>query len=88
MMRDACLLAVLGAASAVIAGGDGGGANCEQTSVGLAPINDLGAGLHLGQFQGGLYPGGANVPPGGHAAVGAARAASIEPMDSSGFPDP
>ncbi len=44
MVGDACLLAVLGAASVVIAGGDGGGANCAQTSVGLAPINDLGAG--------------------------------------------
>ena len=31
--------------------------DCSVTSVGFVPMNDLGAGLYLGQFQGGLYPG-------------------------------
>jgi hypothetical protein len=29
----------------------------------LTPLNDLGAGLYLNQFQGGLYPGGFNSMP-------------------------
>ena len=37
--------------------------NCAGTSTGRIPINDLGAGLYLGAFQGGLYPGGRNTPP-------------------------
>jgi hypothetical protein len=35
------------------------------------PINDLGAGYYLGQFQGGLYENGTNDIPADHAAAGA-----------------
>ncbi|HYE03202.1 MAG TPA: hypothetical protein VD963_08195 [Phycisphaerales bacterium] len=62
--------------------------DCTQTSVGRVPLNDLGAGLYLGQFQGGLYPGGANLPPAAHAAEGLSRAAFIGPLDLTGQPDP
>lgn len=61
---------------------------CSNTSVGLVPINDLGAGLYLNQYSGGLYPGGANQPPAAHAAEGLARAQGLEPLDTSGLPSP
>ncbi len=62
--------------------------DCTQTSVGFVPIDDLGAGLYLGQFQGGLYPGGLNTPPPAHGLAGLARAGAIEPMSTEGVPDP
>ena len=62
--------------------------NCDQTSVGLTPVNDLGPGLYLGQFQGGLYPNGLNVPPKDHTAAGLARVNSIQPLSPDGAPDP
>lgn len=62
--------------------------DCTNTSVGLTPINDLGAGLYLGQFQGGLYPGGSNNVPAAHAQQGLARAANIQPLNGTGNPDP
>jgi len=62
------------------------GANCTNTSVGLVPINDLGTGLYLNQFQGGLYPGGTNVPPALHAGEGQARAQNLQPLDTNGLP--
>ena len=45
------------------------------------PINDLGAGLYLNQYQGGLYPGGSNLMPAPHATLGAStkRAESSRP---------
>ena len=61
-------------------------ADCTNTSVGFVPIDDLGAGLYLGQFQGGLYPGGANVPPAAHATEGLARAQGLQPLDTAGLP--
>lgn len=62
------------------------GANCGGTSVGLTPLNDLAAGNYLGQFQGGLYPGGINTPPPAHHQEGLARAAAIQPLSPSGLP--
>jgi hypothetical protein len=62
-------------------------ANCNNTSVGLTPINDLGAGLYLGQFQGGLYPSGSNAIPAAHAAEGLTRATSIQPLNPQGQPN-
>jgi hypothetical protein len=59
--------------------------NCAQTSVGLVPLTDLGAGTYLG-FGGGLYPGGANTPPAAHAAAGAAFAAAVLPRLPDGSP--
>ena len=62
---------------------------CDQTSVGLTPLNDLGVGLYLGQYQGGFYPGGANVAPAAHAAEGISRAATgVMPLDADGTPHP
>lgn len=63
-------------------------ADCDETTVGFKPLNDLGAGLYLDQFQGGLYPGGLNAPPSEHRAAGRARADAVEPLDGQGKPDP
>lgn len=63
------------------------GANCGGTSVGLTPLNDLAAGSYLGQFQGGLYPGGTNTPPAAHHQAGLARAAAIQPLNTAGLPN-
>src|SRR4051812_1340256 len=52
------------------------------------PLNDLGTGLYLGQYQGGLYPRGSNEPSPAHAAAGVARAAAIGPLDTQGQPNP
>ena len=52
------------------------------------PINDLGAGLYLNQYPGGLYPGGSNLMPAPHATLGASRAASVVPLNAQGQPDP
>jgi len=52
------------------------------------PINDLGNGKYLGQFEGGLYEHGANVPPADHEAVGLAQAALVRPLDRNGNPSP
>lgn len=62
--------------------------DCTVTSVGFTPLNDLGSGLYLGQFQGGLYPGGSNAVPAAHAAEGRSRALAIGPLDVNGNPSP
>ncbi len=56
-------------------------------TTGLVPLNDLGTGTHQG-FQGGLYPGGQNVPPVAHFRAAMARAAEVVPRDAAGAPDP
>ena len=56
-------------------------------STGNTPLTDLGTGTYLG-YQGGLYPGGANVPPPAHLAAALALAAQIRPLDASGQHDP
>ena len=66
----------------------GWAADCSVTSIGFVPINDLGPALYLGQYQGGLYPGGSNSPPPAHFAEGRARALAIRPLDALGNPDP
>jgi hypothetical protein len=71
----------LAGAGAVIA------ANCTVTTVNRIPIQDLGTGLYLNQFQGGLYPGGLNQVPEAHAAAGAKRAAEIVPRNTQGAVD-
>ncbi len=62
--------------------------DCSVTSVGLVPLNELGPGLYLGQFPGGLYPGGSNDPPPAHHAEGRSRALGLLPLDIGGEPDP
>jgi lysophospholipase L1-like esterase len=54
---------------------------------GMAPLPDLGAGLYQGE-QGGLYPGGQNVPPAAHLKAGLALAKQIAPLDAEGHPSP
>jgi hypothetical protein len=60
---------------------------CDNRSVGAIPIDDLGAGSYMGQ-TGGLYPGGSNIIPSAHEALGIAIAATLQPRDASGNPDP
>lgn len=62
---------------------DAHAAECGRTSTGLVPISDLGAGLYLGHYEGGLYPGG-NAMPADHRTAGLARAAAVTPRDVDG----
>jgi hypothetical protein len=80
--------AAAAAAAALLGPGLAGAQNCQITSVGFTPLDDLGTGLHLERFEGGLYPDGANQPPPEHLAEGVSRALSIEPLDTDGNPDP
>ena len=65
-----------------------GASNCLGTSTGNVPLNDLGTGGYLGQFQGGLYPGGSNALPAAHLAAGLDAAGRIVPRMTSGTADP
>ncbi len=56
-----------------------------QSPTPIIPLNDLGTGLYLNQFQGGLYPNGSSVVPATHAAAGLARAAAIQPLNTVGI---
>jgi len=60
-------------------------ADCTRTSMGLTPLNDLGAGTYNGA-QGGLYPGGGNTRPVAHESGGIQQALAVRPLDSSGQP--
>ncbi len=81
-------LTLLAALAACLVPSTARAANCAQTSTGLIPLNDLQAGLYLGLYQGGLYPGGANVAPVSHDAMGRMLASTIEPLSTAGLPDP
>lgn len=59
--------------------------NCAQTSVGLIPLDQLGASSYQG-FQGGLYPGGANAIPEEHFVDGLAQATQVVPRNALGAP--
>jgi len=54
-----------------------------RESVGLIPLTDLGKGTYLGE-QGGLYPGGENVPPRAHLEAGLSAARKVVPRDAEG----
>ncbi|MFN7974306.1 MAG: DNRLRE domain-containing protein [Acidobacteriota bacterium] len=56
-------------------------------NTGITPLDDLGTGQYQG-YQGGLYPGGVNTPPAGHAAAALALGQQIVPRDAAGNPDP
>ncbi len=62
--------------------------DCDATSTGRIPINDLGQGLYLGQFQGGLYPNGSNEAPAAHATLGLQRTEVMHPLNTLGEEDP
>lgn len=55
---------------------------------GQTALTDLGAGQYLGQYQGGLYPGGVNVPPASHQVAALQAANTIVPRDANGLPSP
>ncbi|HXF97700.1 MAG TPA: hypothetical protein VNJ46_03690 [Gaiellaceae bacterium] len=80
MVKKLLALAALAAALVPVSASAGPAADCSRTSVGLTPLTDLGARKYKG-FQGGLYPGGKNVPPAGYLAQGVAAAAQVEPID-------
>jgi hypothetical protein len=63
------------------------GSNCARTSVGFVPLNDLGAGVYLGQYQGGLYPNGSNEIPAAHLTEGLGRLALVQTRNVAGAPD-
>jgi len=60
--------------------------NCENDTSGYVPIVDLQSDFYMG-FQGGLYPGGANILPAAHADSGIAIAQSILPINNNGDED-
>lgn len=62
-------------------------ANCSNTSTGLIPLTQLGAGTYQG-FQGGLYPAGSNSLPPAHEAAGIRQSFLIRPRDAKGLPRP
>lgn len=66
----------------------GAAQNCDQTSVGLIPVDDLGSGLYLGLYEGGLYANGSNIMPAAHLIDGIDRAQQIVPLNTLGEPDP
>src|SRR5438093_4711366 len=57
-----------------------------RAQTGMIPLNDLGSGLYLNQYQGGLYPNGSNTVPAAHASEGMLRAGAIQPLDLNGNP--
>lgn len=60
--------------------------NCAVTSVGRTPLDSLGTGLYLGQFQGGLYPGGSNTMPSAHSSLGTSNALAVTRRNGAGQP--
>jgi len=89
--RTGCVVGVSVAVGSMVLGATSTRAvasNCAVTSVGLTPVDDLGTGLYLGQFEGGLYPNGLNQPPAAHAAEGIARAEAMQALDGNGEPTP
>lgn len=72
----------------LLAGPAAWGSDCSRTSTGLVPLSELGNGLYLGQYPGGLYPEGKNQPSAGHHDEGLARAAAVQPLNAAGKPDP
>ncbi|MCI0629216.1 MAG: dockerin type I domain-containing protein [Phycisphaerales bacterium] len=82
-----CVRGILSVAAVALAP-ESFAANCEQTSTGRIPISDLGGGLYLNQYQGGLYPNGSNVVPPEHASAGQQLAEAVAPLNSAGEPDP
>jgi hypothetical protein len=77
-------VAVCGMVAAAVAALPVGAADCDQTSTGLVPLTELGSDLYLGQFQGGLYPGGLNVPPQAHHQRARQQAIAVAPRLPNG----
>lgn len=80
-------LLVIGAIAMLAAGSarSAPAADCSKTSVGFTPLTDLKTGHYHG-YQGGLYPGGKNVPPKTYLKNGLAYARLVKPRAASGAP--
>lgn len=61
--------------------------NCDNDTTGLVSLVDLQTGYYLGEYQGGLYPGGSNILSGPHLNKGKKISKSIKPLDSLGNVD-
>jgi hypothetical protein len=83
----AALLTAAGAATCLALTAATLASDCSVITVNRVPLNDLGAGLYLGQFQGGLYPKGLNSAPAAHAGVGIQRANAVVGLNAAGAPD-
>ncbi len=57
------------------------------TTTPITPIDDLGTGSYQGE-EGGLYPDGSNTRPTGQNSYGVMLGDAIQPLDSTGNPDP
>ena len=80
-------LSLLSATAAPVPAAQAGlASDCTKTSVGFTPLSDLATGSYKG-FQGGLYPGGQNVPPAAQLAAAMARAAAMQPLGVDGSPN-
>ena len=62
-------------------------ADCSNTSTGLIPLTQLGAGMYQ-NFQGGLYPTGSNARPAAHEIAGIEQSYQVRPRDGKGLPKP
>ncbi len=61
--------------------------NCENDTTHFISLVDLQTGFYLGEFQGGLYPGGSNTMPLYHLNKGVKISKAIKPLDSLGNVD-
>lgn len=60
--------------------------DCDNTTSGNIPIDELGTGYFMG-YQGGLYPGGSNEMPAVHKQAGNSIAKKIKPLNEAGAVD-
>lgn len=78
-----CSLLLIALAAFVLVASDAPASDCSGWQTGLIPLTTLGGGSYAG-YQGGLYPGGANVRPPAHDAAGITIANTIAPIDTFG----
>ncbi len=81
------MVAMVLAASSRVCGAAAAASPVHLRTSGLTPLEDLGTGTYLG-FEGGLYAGGANVPPAQHLAAALQKAGQVVPRNAAGAPDP
>ncbi|HKY48233.1 MAG TPA: hypothetical protein VJQ79_09675 [Acidimicrobiia bacterium] len=62
------------------------GGDCDNDSLGLTPLIDMGRSTYLGA-EGGLYPGGSNTIPTDHLALGMSLLSYVGPLNAEGQPD-
>ena len=62
-------------------------ANRNSSDLSPVPLTELGSRTYKG-FEGGLYTGGKNLTPSGHAAEGRKIASEVQPLDANGNADP